>query len=303
VEPVIVLDANDQQLSPTTAEKAQQLIAQGKAVLVSEEPFTIQLSYSVELPPQPAEIEKPGEGRRILLHICCGPCGTYPIERLREEGFQVTGFWYNPNIHPWQEHQRRRESVQKYAEAVGLPVIWHEQYEMPLYLRAVAGHERFRERCRICYRMRLEKTAQVAAEGGPSAALRRGSGQGSGRGPSAALRRGSGQGSGRSFDAFTTTLLISPHQDQALLRQIGEAVAEEWGVEFYFENFRRGWSERGRLTREHDLYRQQYCGCIYSEWERYNETHIDELLTPQGSADASLLWGGLASALPTNLMR
>jgi hypothetical protein len=243
---IVVLDANGQPLAPTTPEKAQKLIAQGKAALISEEPFTIQLSYRVELPPKPEEVEKPGEGKRILLHICCGPCSTYTIERLRQEGFQVTGFWYNPNIHPWQEHQRRRESLEKYAEAVDLPMIWHEKYEMPLYLRAVAGHEKFRERCRFCYRMRLEKTAQVAVEGG--------------------------------FDAFTTTLLISPHQDQALIRQIGEEVAEEWEVEFYFENFRRGWSERGRLTHEHGLYRQQYCGCIYSEWERYNEAHIDELL-------------------------
>ncbi len=245
---VVVLDAEGRQLSPTTHEKAGKLLAEGKAALVSEKPLTIQLPYSVELPPRPREIERErvGEGKRILLHICCGPCGTYPIDRLREKGFQVTGFWYNPNIHPWQEHQRRRESVQKYAEAVDLPVIWHEMYEMPLYLRAVVGHERFRERCRICYRMRLTKAAQVAAEGG--------------------------------FDAFTTTLLISPHQDQALIRQIGEEVAEEWGVEFYFENFRRGWSERGRLTHEHDLYRQQYCGCIYSEWERYNKAHINDLL-------------------------
>jgi predicted adenine nucleotide alpha hydrolase (AANH) superfamily ATPase len=196
-------------------------------------------------------VEKPGEGKHLLLHICCGPCSTYPIEQLREEGFQVTGFWYNPNIHPWQEHQRRRESAQQYAKAVGLPMIWHEKYEMPRYLRAVVGHEKFRERCRICYRMRLEKTAQVAAEDG--------------------------------FDAFTTTLLISPHQDQAMIRMIGEEVAEGWQVEFYFENFRRGWSERGRLTREHDLYRQQYCGCIYSEWERYNEKYIDDLLAEMGN--------------------
>lgn len=246
--PAIVLDATGQQLSSTTVEKAKRLIAQGKATLVSEEPLTIQLSYGVELPPKSAEVQKPGQGKRILLHICCGPCSTYPIQRLREAGFQVTGFWYNPNIHPWQEHQRRLESLQKYAEAVGLPVIWYERYEMPLYLRAVVGYEKFRERCQICYQMRLEKTAQVAAEGG--------------------------------FEAFTTTLLISPHQDQALIRQIGEKVAGDWGVEFYFENFRRGWSERGRLVREHDLYQQSYCGCIYSEWERYNKARVDVLLTP-----------------------
>jgi predicted adenine nucleotide alpha hydrolase (AANH) superfamily ATPase len=246
---VVVLDANGQQLSPTTIEKARKLVARGKAVLVSEEPFTIQLPYAVELPPEPepAEEEPVGENRRILLHVCCGPCSTYTIQRLREEGFAVTGFWYNPNIHPWQEHQQRRASLVRYAEAVGLSMIWHKRYEMPLFLRAVVGRERFRQRCAICYRMRLEKTAQVAAEKG--------------------------------FDAFTTTLLISPHQDQELIRQIGKEVAAQYDIEFYFENFRRGWSERGRLTREHDLYRQQYCGCIYSEWERYNDMTMDNILT------------------------
>jgi predicted adenine nucleotide alpha hydrolase (AANH) superfamily ATPase len=243
---VVVLDAAGQSLSPTTIEKAQKLVAQGKAALLSERPLTIQLPYAVALPPEPESAQEGsiGEGQRILLHVCCGPCSTYTVERLREEGFALTGFWYNPNIHPWQEHQRRRESLVRYAGAVGLPMIWHERYEMPLFLRAVVGHERFRQRCAICYRLRLEKTAQVAA--------------------------------GRGFEAFTTTLLISPHQDQELIYQIGEDVAAQHGVEFYFENLRQGWSERGRLTREHDLYRQQYCGCIYSEWERYNDTALGE---------------------------
>jgi len=243
---VTVLDAEGRKLSPTTLEKARRLLAESKAKLVSEEPFTIRLSYRVSLPLKPRKVERVGEGKRILLHICCAPCATYPVNRLREEGFEVTGFWYNPNIHPWTEHERRRESLVAYAEAIGLPMIWHERYEMPLFLRAVAGHEKFGERCRICYRMRLEKTAQVATEG--------------------------------SFDAFTTTLLISPYQDQALIREIGEEVAAQRGVDFYFENFRRGWSERGRLTKKYNLYRQQYCGCIYSEWERYNKAHIDALL-------------------------
>jgi len=187
-----------------------------------------------------------GDGMRILLHICCAPCATYTIKRLWEEGFEVTGFWYNPNIHPWTEHEKRRESLVKYAEAIGLPTIWKERYDMPLFLRAVVGHERFGERCTICYRLRLEKTADVASE--------------------------------RGFDAFTTTLLISPYQDQELIRHIGEEIGARYGVEFHFEDFRWGWSERGRLTREHGLYRQQYCGCIFSEWERYNKQHIDVLL-------------------------
>ncbi len=245
-EKVIVLDANGRKLSPTSLEKARKLLAQGQATLVSQEPFTIRLPYAVELPPAPEPARKAGQGKRLLLHICCGPCSTYPIERLREEDFQITGFWYNPNIHPWQEHERRRESLAHYAAAVNLPMIWPERYEMPLYLRAVSGHERFGERCAICYRLRLERTAQVAEEGG--------------------------------YQAMTTTLLISIHQDQETIRRIGEEVAAGHGLEFYFENFRRGWSERGRLTREHDLYRQQYCGCLYSEWERYNKQNIEVIL-------------------------
>jgi len=242
----IVLDAEGDVLSPCSIEKARKLLREGRAFLVQSDPLTIRLPYRVVLPPMSKSAPKPGEGKRILLHICCGPCSTYPITRLREEGFEVTGFWYNPNIHPWQEHERRRESMARYAEIVALPVIWYERYEMPQFLRAVIGHERFRQRCAICYRMRLEKTALVARA--------------------------------NDFDAITTTLLISPYQDQRLIRAIGEEIAKTHGLEFFFENFRRGWAERGRLTREHDLYRQQYCGCIYSEWERYREAPIETLL-------------------------
>jgi len=186
------------------------------------------------------------EGKTILLHVCCAPCSTYTIAQLRSHGFGVTGFWYNPNIHPWLEHEKRRESMVSYAGEIHLPMIWHETYEMPLFLRAVVGKERFRQRCAICYRLRLEKTAAVAEEHG--------------------------------FDAITTTLLISPYQDQEMIQRMGEQIARQHGLEFYYENFRRGWSERGHMTRAHDLYRQQYCGCIYSEWERYNKAVLDDLL-------------------------
>lgn len=175
-------------------------------------------------------------GQRLLLHTCCGPCSTYPVQRLRQEGFDVTAFWHNPNIHPFSEHERRREALRQFAQAVDLTVIEEPGYEMVQFLRAVCGKEAFRERCRICYRMRLERTAQVARAQG--------------------------------FAAFTTTLLISPHQDEEAIRAIGEEVGRAAGVPFYYERFRRGWSERGRLAREHGLYRQDYCGCVYSEWER-----------------------------------
>jgi predicted adenine nucleotide alpha hydrolase (AANH) superfamily ATPase len=232
-----VLDIEGQRLSPCSRQKALRLLAAGKAKLISEDPFTIQLPYAVSLPPEPESVPqaKPGAGKSILLHICCGPCGTYTIKRLREQGFEVRGFWYNPNIHPFTEHERRRECVRVYAEDIDLPMMWSQGYEMPAYFRAVAGHEAFGERCAICYRLRLGRTAQVARQEG--------------------------------FDAFTTTLLISPYQQQALIRDIGEELARDQGVAFYFENFRQGWCERGHLARQHDMYQQRYCGCIYSEWE------------------------------------
>jgi predicted adenine nucleotide alpha hydrolase (AANH) superfamily ATPase len=123
----------------------------------------------------------------------------------------------------------------RYAQQIDLPVIWETGYEIVDFLRRINGRERYRERCTHCYRMRLERTAQVAAREG--------------------------------FDAYTTTLLISPYQDQEMIRGIGQEAADRCGVTFYFENFRRGWAEHGEMTREYGLYSQRYCGCIYSEWE------------------------------------
>jgi hypothetical protein len=234
----VVLDAEGKKVSSTSEAKARKMLRDGKAALVGEDPLTIRLPYAVELPPAPEPEEAPpppGAGKRILLHICCGPCGTYTIQRLRDLGFAVTGFWYNPNIHPFAEQEKRRETVRGYAESVDLPVIWHPDYDMPRYFREVAGHEAFGERCRICYHLRLGQAARAAREGG--------------------------------FDAFTTTLLISIHQDQAAIRAIGEELGKEHGVPFYYEDFRRGWSERGRIANQQGLYKQHYCGCIYSEWE------------------------------------
>ncbi|MBN1937777.1 MAG: epoxyqueuosine reductase QueH [Anaerolineae bacterium] len=239
----IVLDLNGQQVSSTSDEKARRLIEQGKATLVSDAPLTVRLTYAIDLPAKLAP-EKPkpvGEGRRILLHICCAPCATYTAKRLRErklaefEAFDVTGYWYNPNVHPFSEHERRRETLARYAAEIDLPVIWEPGYEMVEFLRAVNGREQFGERCKFCYQMRLARTAQIAAREG--------------------------------FDAFTTTLLISPYQNQQAIKALGEAAAAQHGVEFFFENFRRGWAEHSQMVREHDLYSQRYCGCVYSEWE------------------------------------
>jgi len=182
--------------------------------------------------------------KRILLHTCCGPCATYTVNRLRERGFEVTGFWYNPNVHPFTEHRNRLQAMQTLAQAMDLPLIVSDGYEMIAYLRAVVGHEG--DRCGDCFRLRLSKTAAVAREKG--------------------------------FSAFTTTLLISPYQKHELLRQIGEEVGREQGVEFYYEAFRPGFRESHRISRELNLYHQKYCGCIYSEWERYGKVEIAKIL-------------------------
>lgn len=150
--------------------------------------------------------------------------------------------WYNPNIHPFLEHQRRLEAMQAFAREVNLSIVVVDGYEMIRYLRRVVGNEG--DRCEDCYRLRLSKTAEVAREKG--------------------------------FGAFSTTLLISPYQKHDLLREVGREVEREHGVDFYYEDLRNGFSESRRLSREFNLYRQKYCGCIYSEWERYARVNIGE---------------------------
>ena len=237
VAKAIVLDARGRSLSSTDAARAQRLVRQGKADLVSADPLTIRLHRQVERPARaaPSPDPRPGEGKRILLHVCCAPCATYTVDRLRALGFAVTGLWYNPNIHPYSEHERRRETLARYADEIDLPVIWTPGYDVLAFMHAIHGHERFGERCRICYTLRLARTARAAAE--------------------------------RGFDAFTTTLLISPYQDQEAIRSLGAALEARHGASFHFENFRQGWAAHHQAVRDHDLYSQRYCGCLYSEWE------------------------------------
>ncbi len=171
----------------------------------------------------------------VLMHICCGPCAAFPFKSLVETGHHVTGFFYNPNIHPYTEFSERLEAVKKFAKQAGVKMIYHDEYDLRGFLRLVLFRED--ERCRFCYHMRLLRTAVVAKRG--------------------------------SFDAFTSTLLISPHQNHDLIKSIGEQVAREAGVPFFYQDFRLGYREGYELSKQHDLYRQSYCGCIFSEYERY----------------------------------
>ncbi len=170
-----------------------------------------------------------------LIHICCANCLIYPLKVLREEGWETTGFFYNPNIHPYQEYIRRKETIETYAQRTGLKMIYRDEYDLEGFLRSVVYREH--ERCRHCYHCRLEAAAKMARKG--------------------------------KFDAFTTTLLYSKHQNHSLIKEIGESLAKQFSVPFYYEDFRQWWQEGIHESKAMGLYRQQYCGCIYSEKERY----------------------------------
>lgn len=172
---------------------------------------------------------------RLLLHLCCAPCTIYPLMMLRGEGHDVRGLFYNPNIHPYLEYQKRSETLKEYAAAEELEVIWAEEYGMENFLRSVVFREK--DRCRYCYYDRLAYTARVAAK--------------------------------RGFDGFTTTLLYSRFQSHDMIKSIGESLAGRFGTYFHYRNFRTGWAEGVRISRERGIYRQPYCGCIYSEKDRF----------------------------------
>jgi predicted adenine nucleotide alpha hydrolase (AANH) superfamily ATPase len=174
---------------------------------------------------------------KILVHMCCGPCAITPVRSLLDAGAEVTGLYYNPNIHPLQEYLRRREGVAQVAERLGVKVIFKDdEYDPQAWFRAVT----FREpnRCTLCYVMRLERTVSIARRGG--------------------------------FDAVTSTLLYSKFQKHDQIRSLGQDLVRGSGVAFHYEDFREGWSEGIAVSREWGIYRQQYCGCLYSEVERYS---------------------------------
>jgi hypothetical protein len=171
----------------------------------------------------------------ILFHICCAPCAIYPFYRLREDGFHPAGFFYNPNIHPYLEYQKRLAALRDFSGRVGLEVAYPDGYDLDEFLVRVAG--KGAARCEHCYRMRLDAAAKEA--------------------------------SARGFSVLTTSLLYSKYQKHDLIRAVGKEMAWEHGIEFYYEDFRLGWREGIVESKAMGLYRQQYCGCIYSERERY----------------------------------
>ncbi len=172
---------------------------------------------------------------KTLLHICCAPCANQCIALLQDEGISVTGFWYNPNIHPFTEYRSRRNCLRQYAESIGLPLIEKNDYALRPFIREVA--DAISHRCEKCYAMRLFETARQAKEGG--------------------------------FDSFTSSLFISPYQNHALMKDVAEQAAKTYGIDFLYRDFRSRFKDGQDKARELGFYIQKYCGCVFSEEERY----------------------------------
>jgi len=177
---------------------------------------------------------------KLLLHICCGPCSLYPIKALRQNSIEPIGYFYNPNIHPFKEFERRVKALQTVGQTLDFDIIWDPSgYGLNRWLQGLNGVTGYGKRCLICYKMRLEQTAYHATILG--------------------------------IDTISTTLLYSKYQFHEAIKEIGKECAEQYGVKFYYEDFRKGWVEGIKQSKTLDIYRQPYCGCIFSEYDRYKK--------------------------------
>lgn len=171
---------------------------------------------------------------KVLLHICCGPCSIYLLQDLKKENHEVTGYWYNNNIHPYTEYKNRLESLNQYAKNMQIHIVYKEQYELREFLVNTINNP---QRCSYCYKTRLEETVKYAKENG--------------------------------YEAFSTTLLVSPYQDHNCIKKLSEELSKKYNVYFIYKDYRLGFREGQKVAKTNNLYMQKYCGCIFSEEERY----------------------------------
>lgn len=185
---------------------------------------------------------------KLLMHTCCAPCSIYCIKSLREEGIEPTLYWYNPNIHPYQEYKARRDTLKEYSKSINVKAIFEEEYGLDEFCKNVVGN--LQNRCvDYCYRIRLNQTAKYAKENG--------------------------------FDAITTTLLVSPYQNHEKLKEVCTDICNKYGLKFIYRDFRVGFREGQQEARERGLYMQKYCGCVFSEEDRYQKQILQDKETVQ----------------------
>lgn len=196
--------------------------------------------------------------KNVLVHVCCAPCASYSLKKLINDGYKVTAYFYNPNIHPEEEYNKRLAELERFAGEMDYSLVVevganpcvcpgnedrhtgqdrHMGLSLQQWFAAVKGFENEPEggkRCEICFKMRLEKTALYAKEHG--------------------------------FDAFTTVLTISPHKNSRIIHAIGRGIGEKHGIPFLEEDFKKqdGFKKSLELSQKYGFYRQNYCGCVYS---------------------------------------
>ncbi len=181
------------------------------------------------------------DSQNILIHACCAPCTAYCAEKLETDGYKVSVYFYNPNIHPESEYKLRFEELIKFAENKNYRVI-EDNEPAERWFKAVKGLENEKEgkkRCEVCFELRLEKTAMFAKQ--------------------------------NSFDGFTTVLTVSPHKNSFLINQTGKKIAEKYNIAFIERNFKKqdGFKKSLELSGKYGFYRQNYCGCIYSRGKKF----------------------------------
>ncbi|MBI5809991.1 MAG: epoxyqueuosine reductase QueH [Deltaproteobacteria bacterium] len=183
---------------------------------------------------------------RILVHICCGPCSIYPLKTMLNEKARFTGFFHNPNIHPLSEFKKRLDAIKTLARYLSIDIICDERYRPMDFIRGANSSSEGKSekrppkdiRCSYCLASRLEETAKAAVRDG--------------------------------FDAFSTSLLYSRYQNHEEIKRTGAGLSKRYGITFFYGDFRTGWQEGIDSSKSMGLYRQKYCGCIYSKIERYS---------------------------------
>ena len=173
---------------------------------------------------------------KVLLHTCCAPCSVYCIQDLEKDNIDFDLYWYNPNIHPYIEYQMRKKTLEEYSKLINHKVIFEDEYGLKEFCKNVINS--LGTRCTdYCYRVRLEQTAKYAKE--------------------------------NNYTAITTTLLVSPYQQTDKIIEIGKEIAKKYNLEFLVRDFKKGFRQGQAEARALGLYMQKYCGCVFSEEDRY----------------------------------
>lgn len=182
----------------------------------------------------------------VLIHICCGPCSIYPTKFLKRKDIKFIGFFYNPNIHPYREFKERIKALETVSRLKDFEILWNKKYGLKDFLKETfMNWDNPLRRCEICYSLRLKETVKTALS--------------------------------LKAEAFTTTLLYSVYQKHELIKEIAEDLSHKYKIPFFYEDLRNGYEEGQKEAKNLGIYLQSYCGCVFSEEEKYSKKRKKEL--------------------------